>query len=141
MENNRPESIAASLSTEIAGTKRETIIAVDDDRDILAAIDIILSGEGFRTVMLTDGRSIMRNEEILPDLYILDCLSPHATGLQICLWLKSQVLTAKIPIIMISCNANEKAIAIEAGAFAFVEKPFHLQNFVGIIAAALASRV
>ncbi len=61
-----------------------------------------------------------------PDLILLDIMMPGITGLDLCLLLKHNPLTAGIPVIILSGldSPGEVRAALDAGALGFIGKPF-----------------
>ena len=71
---------------------------------------------------------------MLPDLFLLDKQLAGADGTDICRFLKGQQKTKNIPVVMISANPGIKEISVDAGADAFIEKPFAKNVFLKTIA-------
>ena len=62
-----------------------------------------------------------------PDIILLDIIMPELNGYEVCQYLKNDELTSNIPIIMISAlghNSEERTKGLNAGADAFISKPF-----------------
>ena len=115
---------------------RKKILVVEDDPDILNVIKLMLGSEGYEVETHLDGKQIVDNLTVLPDLYILDKILPDVDGLHICRFLKSHPTTKDIPVIVISAKPAERA-ALEVGADKFIEKPFLMRPFLNSIAEAL----
>jgi CheY-like chemotaxis protein len=73
----------------------------------------------------------------LPDLILLDMLLSGQDGRQIARRLKGQATTRRIPIVMLSAHPDAQREAREAGADAFLAKPFDLDALLATIAAYL----
>ena len=74
------------------------------------------------------------------DLVLLDVSMPHIDGVSVCEILKGADHTRSIPVIMMSAishQAGERAQAIEAGAAAFLSKPFHAAELASLVRLAL----
>jgi sigma-B regulation protein RsbU (phosphoserine phosphatase) len=104
------------------------ILIVDDTPTNLAFLDAMLSQEGFVTVTANDGvaaRVISRNER--PDLILLDVMMPGETGFETCARLKSDPLTADIPIIFLSAldDVKSKVKGLKIGGVDYISKPVH----------------
>ena len=70
--------------------KREKILIVDDDLDMLSLIDWHLNRLGYSTSVAVDGLEAMRRiGECKPDLVILDVMMPEVDGLKLCRWIKN----------------------------------------------------
>jgi DNA-binding response OmpR family regulator len=69
----------------------------------------------------------------LPDLILLDLHMPDIDGRDVCKQLKARARTRRIPVIMVSANKDTPAIATDAGAEAFVLKPFEMSHVLAIV--------
>lgn len=118
----------------MCGEKAKKILVVDDERDILECLTIVLEEEGYSVVPAADGEYL---EKLpigdLPDLILLDVLLSGKDGRELVKYLKTQKETRRIPVIMISAHPTARASALESGADLFIAKPFDLQNLLDII--------
>ena len=117
--------------------KPEKILIIEDDPDILNALNIALGSVGFDVEVMLSGKHIFLNQFSVPDLFIIDRRLPDVDGLEICRYLKSKPNYKGIPIIVISASPKVKKKAFESGADDFIEKPFVMQELVGRIKASL----
>ena len=117
---------------DVGGTKaREyspTILVVDDTVTNLILVSSVLEAEGFRTLTASDGptaRDLSRVHQ--PDLILLDVLMPGETGFETCAQLKSDPVTADIPIIFLSSldDVKSKVEGLKMGGVDYVAKPVH----------------
>ena len=104
------------------------VLVVDDDPDILDALRFLLEDAGYLVdTSLKDGEMINKKiKKSPPHLIILDVLLSGHDGRHLCKVLKNQVETKHIPIIMISAHPDADKTAMEAGANAFIAKPFDI---------------
>ena len=105
----------------------ESILAVDDEEDILELLRYNLSREGYRVTAATTGEEAVRLAlSLLPDLILLDLLLPGMDGLEVCRRLKADARTRSIPLIMLTAKGEEADIVagLELGADDYVTKPF-----------------
>ena len=105
----------------------ESILAVDDEEDILELLRYNLSREGYRVTPATTGEEAVRLAlSLLPDLILLDLLLPGMDGLEVCRRLKADARTRSIPLIMLTAKGEEADIVagLELGADDYVTKPF-----------------
>jgi DNA-binding response OmpR family regulator len=109
------------------------ILVVEDDPDILNALNIALGSVGFDVDVLLTGKAILQNQFVVPDLFILDKRLPDVDGLEICRYLKSKPSYQGVPIIVISASPKVKNNALESGASVFIEKPFAIRELVDAI--------
>jgi DNA-binding response OmpR family regulator len=102
------------------------VLIVDDDKDMLRGMHIRLKANGYDVVFAADAISaisVARKEE--PDVIILDIGLPGGDGLTVMERLKSLLPVAHIPVIILTARdaATYKERAINAGAYAFFQKP------------------
>ena len=105
----------------------ESILAVDDEEDILELLRYNLSREGYRVTPATTGEEAVRLAlSLLPDLILLDLLLPGMDGLEVCRRLKADARTRSLPLIMLTAKGEEADIVagLELGADDYVTKPF-----------------
>jgi two-component system phosphate regulon response regulator PhoB len=105
----------------------ESILAVDDEEDILELLRYNLSREGYRVTAAASGEEAVRLAlSLLPDLILLDLLLPGMDGLEVCRRLKGDARTRPIPLIMLTAKGEEADIVagLELGADDYVTKPF-----------------
>ena len=118
----------------------QTILAVDDEEDILELLEYNLAKEGFRVVRVTSGEAALSAaRRAAPDLILLDLMLPGVDGLEVCKELKRDGKTSKIPIIMLTAKGEEAdvVLGLELGADDYITKPFSPRVLIARIRAAL----
>ena len=121
----------------------KNILVVDDDPDILDALQFTLEDAGYAVVTSLKGdyaENLRDGNGGLPDLIILDVLLSGKDGRLICRKLKSQDETRHIPIIMISAHPGARESVKEVGADDFLAKPFDVDALLARIAHHLPPR-
>lgn len=106
---------------------RETVLVVDDERDILELVKYNLDKEGYRvTVVATGEDALLATRSKMPDLIVLDLMLPGVDGLEVCRRLKADPKTRGIPIVMLTAKGDEADVVagLELGAADYVTKPF-----------------
>lgn len=109
--------------------QRKVMIA-DDDPGILDAVEAMLEFGGYQVTSTANGATVLEMKDNFPDLLLLDIWMSGTDGRDVCKQLKSQELTKKIPIIMISASTELERSAKEAGADDFLEKPFDMEELL-----------
>jgi len=111
------------------------ILVVDDDPDILDALQCVLEDAGYTVETCKDGGHAERlaDEASLPKLIILDVLLSGKDGREICRKLKHNEWTKNIPIVMISAHPTAKKSVFASGANRFIPKPFDITNLLNTI--------
>lgn len=110
------------------------VLVVDDDRDILEVIQIILEDQGYDVAITQDGNEVEQKiKDVNPDLILLDIWLAGIDGQDIAAKLKKQKSTKDIPIIMISAVNKSDKIAQNAGVEDFLSKPFDMDELISIV--------
>jgi two-component system phosphate regulon response regulator PhoB len=110
----------------------ETILIVDDERDVVDLLAYNLQKEGFKTITASNGRMALKKaREEGPALITLDIMMPQLDGAEVCKQLKADYQTSAIPIIMLSARNEEvdRIVGLELGADDYVTKPFSPREF------------
>lgn len=109
------------------------ILVIDDDVDILDALQFTLELEGY-TVTISDKaeyiEQIIHADGMHPDAIILDVMLSGRDGRVLCKKLKSNGLTRNIPVIMISAHPGAEPTVRAVGADAFLPKPFDIESLL-----------
>ena len=100
------------------------ILICDDERDIVAALEIYLKAEGYGTYTAFDGREaldILAREEI--DLLLLDIMMPKMDGLSAMTELRK---ISNVPVILLTAKSEEAdmVLGLNLGADDYITKPF-----------------
>ncbi len=106
---------------------RDSILVVDDSRVSRRLLRGILAREGFDVLEAADGREgIAKAVAEAPGLILLDIEMPLLDGFEVCGALKSDPVTAEVPIVFLSSldQAAQKVHGLELGAADYVTKPF-----------------
>ncbi len=106
---------------------RRLILVADDDPDILALVTLRLERAGFHVIQATDGDAaleIARNDA--PALAVLDVSMPARNGFDVTRELRRHDPTRATRVLLLTARAQEadKALGAEAGADAYMTKPF-----------------
>ena len=102
------------------------ILVIEDDPATSRLVDYSLMHEGYHVITASNGlEGIRKARSESPDLVILDVMLPGMDGFEICQRLKSEPITAQLPILMFSAKAQEidKDIGIIVGADDYLTKP------------------
>jgi len=122
---------------------RKSILAVDDEEDILELMRYNLTREGFLVSTAANGEDALKAvSQKNPDLILLDLMLPGMDGLEICRLLKKDRKTAEIPIVMLTAKGEESDIiaGLELGADDYVTKPFSMKVLIARVRAVLRRR-
>ena len=103
---------------------QDTIVLVDDDRNILTSVSMALEAEGFKVRTYTDGTEALRGLSTGPvDLAILDIKMPRMDGMELLGRLRQN---SNIPVIFLTSKDDEvdEALGLRMGADDYITKPF-----------------
>ena len=103
----------------------QTILVCDDDHEIVEAVSIYLSGEGFQVLRAYDGLEALEIMEKTPiDLLIVDVMMPGLDGIRTTLKVRE---SSSVPIIILSAKSedNDKILGLNIGADDYLTKPFN----------------
>jgi len=104
-----------------------TVLIIDDEIHIRRLISQMLELAGYQVLEAASGPEALRLiEETRPDVITCDIFMPGMSGFDVLEALKSEPVTAEIPVIMLTALGQEKDTnrAMELGAADYVTKPF-----------------
>ncbi len=121
---------------------RKVLIA-DDETNIRNILDFTLHAEGFDVVAARNGDdayTLALGEQ--PDLIVLDVMMPGTNGFETCRRLKSDRRTARIPVVLLTARGtrDDRRTGEDAGADAYVTKPFSPGKLVAVVQDLLGTR-
>ncbi len=120
---------------------KKRVLIMDDDAGLRAGIRAVLEPAGYAIVEAADGpEGLAKAESLRPDVILLDVLMPGLDGYEVCQRLKANPPTSHIAVIFVTAVKDDAVhqLAMEAGAAAYITKPFHIETLPAIIEAALA---
>jgi DNA-binding response OmpR family regulator len=108
------------------------IVVAEDDDAIAHLVSMALGDAGFLCLRARDGEEALRLvKQHDPDLLVLDVMMPRMDGLEVARKLKGDVMWSRIPILMLTALASveDQVSGLDAGADAYMGKPFDLREF------------
>ena len=117
-----------------------TVALVDDDRNILTSVSMLLEGEGYTVRTYNDGAAALSAfEKAMPDLAVLDVKMPRMDGMEL---LRQLRIKSDLPVIFLTSKDEEidELIGLRMGADDYVRKPFSQRLLVERIRAILRRR-
>jgi len=119
---------------------KQTILVVDDERDLLDLIEYNLKKEGFKVLKAENGEEgISKAKEHKPDLILLDIMMPKMDGLEAVEIMRKDDELKKTPIIFLTARSDEKTEidGLNKGGDDYITKPISTTKLVSRIKAAL----
>lgn len=106
---------------------RPLVLIADDDPDILELVSLTLERDGYEVAQARNGEEALRiAAERQLHLAVLDLMMPGINGHEVTRRLRAAENGRKVPILILSAFAEDRqaALALEAGADAYMRKPF-----------------
>src|SRR5207244_8717108 len=121
--------------------EQETILIVDDDRELIDGLRALLEKQGYKVIQANDGhqaKTVIYNQK--PDLVILDMMMPRMGGYPVLEHFRGK--TDAPPIIMITANegSRHKAYAEYLGVVDYIRKPFAMERLLEAVNKGLAAK-
>ncbi len=125
------------------GTAMHRILIVDDEPNIVLALELLMKKEGYEVHTVDDGeRAVQAAKELRPDLILLDIMMPKMDGYEVCQRIRSDTLLKDVSIIMLTAKGREvereKGLAL--GADHYITKPFSTRQVVMKVKELLTAR-
>lgn len=115
------------------GTELQRILIADDDAVIRLLIRSIVEKEGYKAVVVNDGREADRILKVDAKFsaVILDMMMPHIEGMKVIRSMRTEERLMSIPVMMITADKDIQLMAnsFAAGATVFLPKPFTTEQF------------
>lgn len=121
---------------------RPLVMVVEDNEDIAEYLDILLNGQ-YRIVKAMDGYDALHKAEVqLPDLILTDLMMPGMDGYELCRAIRQSEILGDVPIIVVSARSNDedRIRGLEAGADAYLVKPFNADELKVMVSKLLSQR-
>jgi len=117
------------------GEPRKVLI-VDDEPNIVAALEFLLKRSGYDVRMAANGAEALEQVEAYrPDMVLLDVMMPVTSGYEVCQRLRERPELAQTKIVMLSAKGSEAEVSkgLSLGADLYITKPFSTQELVATI--------
>ena len=114
-----------------------TILVVDDEKNIVQLARLYLGNEGFKVEEAYDGKQALEKaRSVNPDLVVLDVMMPEMDGLSVCKEIRK---TSSVPVIILTARGDDvdKIVGLEIGADDYMTKPFNPRELVARVKAVL----
>ena len=113
--------------------KRERILVIEDETDIVDLLKYNLKKDGFEVDTAAEGeRGLDLARSKAYDLVVLDLMLPGIDGLEVCRRLRSDARTEHVPVIMVTSKSEETdvLVGLSLGADDYVTKPFSIKELL-----------
>lgn len=116
-------------------TTSRSVLVVEDEENLLAALRYNLEHDGHSVLTAADGaKGLETARAASPDLIILDVMLPGLDGLEVCRILRRE---SDAPILMLTAKGEEidRVVGLELGADDYVAKPFSMRELMARVRA------
>ena len=129
-----PESSAAATEEHLQ-TAKPTLMVVDDDSDVLALLNLILSPHYLLSTHTEAKDAYAQLEKVRPDLILSDVMMAEVDGYQFCQMVRSDRAVCHIPVVLLTARSalSEQVHGLDCGASAYVTKPFSPDYLLAVI--------
>ncbi len=117
------------------------LLVVDDEPNLLRAVEAVLRGEGFEITTARSGReALVAVAGSLPDLIVSDVRMPGMDGFQLARKLRASAHSALVPIVFLTAKdeTEDRIEGFESGVDVYLTKPFEPDELVAVIKSVLA---
>lgn len=112
---------------------KNSVLIFDDDEDLLEIFTFLFEEKGWTVQCCTTCDNTVETAiDISPDIILMDNWIPSIGGIEATRSLKSDDRTSRIPVIYISANNDVQKLAHQAGADAYLAKPFDLDTLYSL---------
>ena len=116
------------------------ILIVDDEPNIVTALEYLLQKSGYEVLLARDGDAALKQVEThRPDLVLLDVMMSLKSGYEVCERMRERSDWQDIKIVMLSAKGREAEVSkgLSLGADSYITKPFSNQELLVRIGALL----
>lgn len=131
----------AESGTAAPGTSRQLVLIADDNADMRAHLDRVLSAR-WETVLVGDGDSALAaTRNLRPDAIVTDVMMPGLDGFGFVAAVRDDPELAATPILLLSARAGAEAVdeGYAGGADDYLPKPFRSQELIDRLASRLSA--
>ena len=112
---------------------KKRILVVENNRDILDLISLVLDEAGYEVDLYQNEKDIFNKiTEFQPDAILLDIIKPTLEGTELCRQIKEAEDTSHIPVIVLSTHTQIHKVK-EICADETIEKPFDIDGLLEIL--------
>ncbi len=110
------------------------ILIVDDDKDILTVVELLLNAHNYTVETVFDPANILEKVKTFhPHVILMDVNMGQHDGREICKLLKADTIINHIPVILFSAMLNLQETHRECEATDFIAKPFNALDLIKMI--------
>jgi DNA-binding response OmpR family regulator len=119
------------------------VLIAEDEANIAEALRFILGREGYEVACVVDGESALRRlRSDPPDVLMLDVMLPGMNGFEVLKSVRADAALSALPVVILTAKtqAQDRRLAEELGAQAYIAKPFSNREIVDQLRRLTAAR-
>ena len=119
------------------------VLIAEDEANIAEALRFILGREGYEVACVVDGESALRRlRSDPPDVLMLDVMLPGMNGFEVLKSVRADAALSALPVVILTAKtqAQDRRLAEELGAQAYIAKPFSNRELVDQLRRLTAAR-
>lgn len=112
------------------------LLVVDDEANLLRAVEACLRAEGFEVTTARSGReALLRVAATLPDLIVSDIRMPGMSGYELAQQLRGSTRTSLVPVVFLTAKGEmaDRIKGFRVGVDAYLTKPFEPDELIAVI--------
>ena len=112
------------------------LLVVDDEPNLLRAVEACLRAEGFEVATARSGReALLRIAQTVPDLIVSDIRMPGMSGYELAEQLHASARTSLVPVVFLTAKGEmaDRIKGFRAGVDAYLTKPFEPDELIAVI--------
>ncbi|MGI8826968.1 MAG: response regulator [Chloroflexota bacterium] len=110
-----------------------TVLIVEDEAALAGLLCDVLQSAGYDVVITTAGQAEKRSLLLEPAAIVMDYLMPGMNGVEVISKIRAAMRESAPPIILVTGLENARDLAEQAGADAYLRKPFDVEALVQIV--------
>jgi two-component system phosphate regulon response regulator PhoB len=125
----RLDATSVSRKAYMASPMSGVILVIEDEKDLVAALEYNLEREGYQTRSSLTGRGGLElaEQDPVPDAVVLDLMLPDISGIEVCRQLRVNKRTQHVPLTA-KGEEIDRVVGFEVGADDYVVKPFSVRE-------------
>jgi CheY-like chemotaxis protein len=122
---------------------QKTVMVVDDEKNIMRVMQMLLELEGYKVIDANDGPTALKKlrTDPLPDLALIDMFMPKMSGRQLCEEIRKDNKLKKLKIMFVTVadfSETGKEILKKLKVIDYIQKPFNNEDLIRRVKKALA---
>jgi DNA-binding response OmpR family regulator len=118
------------------------ILIAEDEPNIVISLEFLLKEAGYEVAVARDGlQALHLAGELRPDLIVLDVMLPALNGFDVCRRIRGNGVAKGTKVLMLTARGRDSEVTrgMDAGADAYLTKPFATRELVKVVAELLAA--